>query len=128
MDLEKLDEKSLKSYFLNPELNNYRKETKTLTEQNALLLLTKLKNNLVKTEELQKAIILAKEKGQELEQFYPMLFIDFDNFYLYSQFSEFVNFEDYVPDFWQGKYADFTNLVPANEKYWLINNKNIFED
>lgn len=99
-------------------------------EENEKLFLSNIKEYLVTTNELNSMLKnKAKNKGKfdDLLDFCPSLFVDFDNKRLFSMFPEPASFEDYVPEGWIGEYVDFTNLVPDKEKYWLDdNNKNIF--
>lgn len=53
---------------------------------------------------------------------FPTLFIDFDDKKLFSVYQESISFEDYIPNSsWVGVYDDFYNLIPSEEKYWIIN-------
>lgn len=45
------------------------------------------------------------------------VFMDFDNKLMFSQFPKPENFENFVPDGWMGRYADFTSLIPADKRY-----------
>jgi hypothetical protein len=56
------------------------------------------------------------EKGE----LFPSLFVDFDKKELFSLFPEPLSFEDFVPDNWVGKYDNFYELIPATEKYWIL--------
>lgn len=64
------------------------------------------------------------EKGE----LFPSLFIDFDNKTLFSVFPEPTRFERYVPVNWIGKFEDFYLLIPAEEKYWVINGVDYFPE
>ena len=56
----------------------------------------------------------------------PSLIVDFDSKILLSYFPEPASFESYTPDGWIGKYENFLDEVPVEEKYWIINNKDYF--
>ncbi|ANF97581.1 hypothetical protein [Paenibacillus bovis] len=57
----------------------------------------------------------------------PCLFIDFDEKLLMSQFPEPASFEEYVPKDWKGSYENFLNKIPSQEKYWILDGKDIFK-
>ncbi|GIO31717.1 hypothetical protein [Paenibacillus sp. USDA918EY] len=60
-------------------------------------------------------------------EFMPTIYVDFDQKMLYSLFPEPMSFEDYVPDGWIGAYKDFYALVPERERYWMIQGESFFE-
>ncbi|PGX89552.1 hypothetical protein COE15_27850, partial [Bacillus cereus] len=60
-----------------------------------------------------------KIEGEDLLDFSPVLLINFDDKKLYSMFPEPASYEEYVPKDWNGKYEDFTELIPKLEKYWI---------
>lgn len=53
-------------------------------------------------------------------KFVPSLLVDFDSKMLLSFFSESASFEQYVPDGWVGKYEEFLDRVPIEQKYWIV--------
>lgn len=58
---------------------------------------------------------------------FPALFINFDDKVLYSVYQESISFENYVPSGWTGFYEDFYEMIPNDEKYWLINGVDYFQ-
>lgn len=136
-DLWFLDYKKLEKAYLDKGFDiqdiiddNERIGVKVLNKENVKIFLSNIEEYLVTTDELNSMLkIKAKSKGDfdDLLDFCPSLFVDFDSKRLFSMFPEPASFEDYVPEGWIGEYVDFTNLVPDKEKYWLDdNNKNIF--
>lgn len=69
-------------------------------------------------------IVSWDEKGE----LFPSLFIDFDEKKLFSLFPEYLSFEEFVPNRWEGKYDDFYNLIPESEKYWIVSGVNFFPE
>jgi hypothetical protein len=82
-----------------------------------------IKDYLVTKEQLSEMITenLPIEHWDEKGELFPSLFINFDKKELLSLFPEPLLFEDLVPDNWVGKYDNFYELIPATEKYWVIN-------
>lgn len=69
----------------------------------------------------------SKEEFDDLLDYCPNIYVDFDNKKFYSMFPEPASFEDYIPEGWTGEYRDFTELVPDKDKFWINDgNENIF--
>ncbi len=49
----------------------------------------------------------------------PALFVNFDKSEFYSQFPGDEEFLRYLPDGWRGATADFTHLIPPDDRYWV---------
>ncbi|MET3208728.1 UNVERIFIED_CONTAM: hypothetical protein ABIC26_001667 [Paenibacillus sp. PvR008] len=69
----------------------------------------------------------AIEHKDEVLEFCPTLYVDFDQKILYSLFPELASFEHYVPAGWNGEYQNFLNEVPPSERYWIIDGSHFFE-
>jgi hypothetical protein len=52
---------------------------------------------------------------------FPALMVDFDEKRLFHVFSEYLHFEEFVPDHWEGHYDSFFHLVSEEDRYWRIN-------
>lgn len=70
------------------------------------------------TKEIEKYIPL--KDWDEVCHLFPTLYIDFDKQKIFSLYPESLSFEDYVPTGWTGEYEDFYNLIPMDQKYWVI--------
>jgi hypothetical protein len=70
---------------------------------------------------------LPAKSWDDIIEMCPSLLLDFDRKKLWSLFPEPASFENYVPDGWQGEYADFLQEVPKEQKYWIIDGNNYFE-
>jgi hypothetical protein len=110
--------------------DNERKGIEVLDSQTVDIFLYRIKEYQTTKEELNNLLKnKAKNKSEidDLLDFSPTIFVDFDNKRFYSTFPEPASFEDYVPEGWIGEYFDFTNLLPDEEKYWIDDlNENIF--
>ncbi|RGL38923.1 hypothetical protein DXC69_02520 [Paenibacillus polymyxa] len=69
----------------------------------------------------------AIQHKDEVLEFCPALYVDFDQKVLYSLFPEPASFEHYVPVGWKGKYLNFLEEVPPAERYWMIHGSDFFK-
>ncbi len=49
----------------------------------------------------------------------PALFVNFDKSEFYSQFPGDEEYLRYLPDGWRGATADFSHLIPPDDRYWV---------
>ncbi|GAA0134932.1 hypothetical protein YSY43_17720 [Paenibacillus sp. YSY-4.3] len=116
-------------WFLNIEMEE-RFGIEVLDESTAETFLHKIEEYKVSTLELTDMIVELKNVFQyydEVLEFLPTIYVDFDKREFYSSFPEPMSFEDYVPEGWIGEYKSFYELVPVEERYWLVDNENLFE-
>lgn len=132
LDLIKLENAYLNKGYQLPNHGDYsdRFNIAVLDENSAKDFLDKISEFRVSKSELSDIILESEETAKEdefyLAGFTPSLLVDFDNKVLLSYFPEPASFEIYVPDDWIGKYENFLDKVPFEERYWIINNKNYF--
>ncbi|MGY5487792.1 hypothetical protein [Paenibacillus sp. ALE2] len=69
----------------------------------------------------------AIQHKDEVLEFCPALYVDFDQKVLYSLFPEPASFEHYVPVGWKGEYLNFLEEVPPAERYWMIHGSDFFK-
>ena len=64
---------------------------------------------------------LSEKKWWDVYNFFPDIFINFDNKELFSQYVENMHYEKYVPDGWIGELNDFCkgNIIPRSEVFWI---------
>lgn len=99
-----------------------RNGMKVLDNENVEVFLPRINKYITTKEELNYLLlenIKSKIEGEDLLDFSPVLLINFDDKKLYSMFPEPASYEEYVPKDWNGKYEDFTELIPKLEKYWI---------
>ncbi|MBO1626080.1 hypothetical protein [Bacillus arachidis] len=99
-----------------------RNGMKVLDNENVEVFLPRINKYITTKEELNYLLlenIKSKIEGEDLLDFSPVLLINFDDKKLYSMFPEPASYEEYVPKDWNGKYKDFTELIPKLEKYWI---------
>lgn len=59
------------------------------------------------------------ETDEQRRALVPALFVDFDNSVFYSQFPGDEDYLRYLPAGWRGANADFSHLLPENDRYWV---------
>lgn len=122
IELEKLSDESV--YY------KIRKDIITLSEKNVEIFLDRLRDYKVDTNLLRLEIfneIIKRGSNLDLEDYYPVLMLDFNKKILYSQYPEPIEFEKYIPNDWKGKYESFIEYVDLKDRYWIYKGKNIFE-
>lgn len=99
-----------------------------LNEDTAEQFLSRIEDRRVPASALSEMMIARREadKEDDLLDFLPCLFVNFDQKMFLSQYPEMIVFEDYVPDGWVGEYREFTPEVPEDERYWIAGEQNLF--
>lgn len=116
-------------WFLNIEMED-RFGIEVLDESTVETFLHKIEEYKMSTLELTDMIVELKNVFQyydEVLEFLPTIYVDFDKREFFSLFPEPMSFEDYVPEGWIGEYKDFYELVPVKERYWLVDNEDLFK-
>lgn len=109
------------------EVVDERKGITILDSNNANNFLNKIDQYLVTSNQLKHLLLekrKVKDEKEDLLDYSPSLFVDFDNRTLMSLFPEPASFEAYVPNDWEGKYEDFTRCISEKDIYWLDKFKN----
>lgn len=75
-------------------------------------------------EELRKSLL--QRTNDYISDMTPSLYVDFDEKKLISYYPEPASYEVYVPDNWVGTYEEFTEQIPRNYRYWIVNGHNAF--
>jgi hypothetical protein len=131
-----LDQNKLKEEFIQlghkvPEENSLERENiLILDEKTVSIFLPRIENFRVNHHILQNMLRekLPIFRWDEVSEFFPSLFVNFDHCELWTVFPELTSFENYVPQNWLGQYEDFYELVPSSEKYWIIDGHDYFKD
>lgn len=100
-----------------------------LDEKTAAYFLSSIVEKRVPTSALSQMMLAcrAHDEQDDLLDFAPCLLVNFDQQQFSSQFPEMIRFERYVPDGWSGSYRDFLSEVPAEERYWIVDGKDVFK-
>lgn len=97
-----------------------REGIKVLNSENIDIFLQRINKDIATKEDLKCFLwkcIKNKTERDEILNYSSVLLVDFDDKILYSMFPEPASYEEYVPEEWQGKYEDFTELIPESQKY-----------
>lgn len=115
-------------WFLNTEMED-RFGIEILDETTAGAFLARIDDLRVSTSELAQTLEDLKdafESYDEVLEFIPAIYVNFDERVLYSLFPEPMSLEHYVPDGWTGLYKDFLDDVPKREQYWAAGGQHVF--
>jgi hypothetical protein len=63
----------------------------------------------------------------DILDFSPCFLVNFDRREFASSYPEMIRFEHYIPDGWTGAYRNFLAEVPQEERYWMVDGRNVFE-
>lgn len=116
-------------WFLNVEMED-RFGIEVLDETTAECFFERIHDYKVATSDLTCTLIELEDafgSYDDVLEFMPAIYVNFDDKVLYSLFPEPMSFEHYVPDGWTGEYRDFCALVPEGERYWVIQGESFFE-
>lgn len=103
-------------------VDHEREDIEILNENTIEKFLKRISQYEVKTSQLKEQFLTAVEIDQKnaLYDYRPSLYINFDQKILYSQYPEYISYEEYVPDHWQGFYENFYHRIDEEFKYWCI--------
>lgn len=129
LDLNKLNSQDYELYMQNEEFRNIRINYKLIDNNNIENFLDEIDCFKVKPENLQMMIMNSVKdiSNSNIDDFYPVLFFDFDNHSLYSQYPEYFDFKSFLPQNWEFYYSDFSDLIANDNRYWIYKNCNIID-
>ena len=94
---------------------------KVVNEWTQVLFLDNIKEYRIAAEKLRKMLMNEANYDDKLA-YNPSILIDFENKVLTSYYAEPESFEDFVPNGWEGKYQDFAEAIPRDQRYWIDEN------
>lgn len=121
LDYTKLEEAYRKKGYDISIDDTFRFGIKIVNELTQTLFLDNIKKYKVTTEALKKMLTNEPDYNEKLA-FNPSILIDFENKVLMSHYAEPESFEYFVPDGWDGKYQNFEENIPQNQRYWIDEN------
>ncbi|MBT2287916.1 hypothetical protein J7E73_01985 [Paenibacillus albidus] len=116
-------------WFLNTEMED-RFGIEILDETTAAVFLEKIADHKVSATEMKALLTDLEDSFQsydEVLEFIPAIYVNFDERLLYSLFPEPMSFEHYVPAGWTGEYTDFLEKIPECEQYWMVKGRSFFK-
>ena len=63
----------------------------------------------------------------DILDFIPCFLVNFDQRQFSSLYPEMIRFELYIQDGWTDTDRNFLSEIPEEERYWIINGRNLFE-
>lgn len=105
-------------------IDDERQNLLLLDSSNAHIFLERIVGYKVSTQTLRNLLKEAKDMNDDsyLYDFRPSLYVNFDQRFFYSSYTEPASYEDYVPEHWISKFKDFKEIIPDDEKYWIGEN------
>lgn len=100
------------------EFSSSRFRIRLLERDTAKDFLKKIDDDAVSAGELAYDFLRA-ETDEQRRAYVPALYVDFDHSEFYSQFPGNEDYLRYLPDGWRGANADFSHLIPQDDRYWL---------
>lgn len=130
LDLSVLSSKERELYMQDKSLSSVRENLITINENNLGNYLRQIDDKRISCEQLQLMIFdaLGNIETCNIDDFFPVLFFDFDGKTLYSQYPEYFDFENFLIDGWKFKYEKFSDLIREEHKYWVYKDRNIIEE
>ncbi|MCM3783500.1 hypothetical protein M3231_10980 [Neobacillus mesonae] len=115
-------------WFLNVEMED-RFGIEVLDETTASEFLGHITELRVPTSDLRQLLnSLTISQNDDLLEYYPAIYVNFDKRIFYSSFPEPMSFEHYAPPGWTSEYRSFLDNVPEEEKYWMMDGADFFEE
>lgn len=130
LDYTKYDRAFIAAGYHDATIGDYsiRSGIAVLNEDSAEQFFSYIADSQIPTAALSQMMLMRKVNADEddMLDFSPSLFVNFDQKQLISHYPEMIKFENYVPNGWSGTYRDFTPEIPKNERYWITDGHNLF--
>ncbi len=100
-----------------------------VNEHTAELFLSLIAEKCVPARALSQMMVARKahDEQNDLLDFAPCFLVNFDQRQFSSLYPEMIRFEHYIPDGWSGSSRDFLSEVPEEERYWIVDGKDLFK-
>lgn len=93
-----------------------------VNKENAKEYLASLEHEKVTINELKELL----KEAEDLDNFVPSLYVDFDHKIFYDNYPEFGAFDTHIPKGWKCSYeVEWMEDIPREEQYWMENGKNL---
>lgn len=94
----------------------------TVNKKNAKEYLASLEHEKVTASELKELL----KEAEDLDDFFPSLYVDFDHEIIYDNYPEFGAFETHAPKDWKYSYeVKWKKEIPQEEQYWMEGRKDL---
>ena len=93
-----------------------------VNKKNAKEYLSSLEHEKVTASELKELL----KEAEDLDDFFPSLYVDFDHEIIYDNYPEFGAFETHAPKDWKYSYeVRWKKEIPQEEQYWMEDGKDL---
>lgn len=110
------------------ETKEIRNQFPIISEKNIIPFLKQIEKYKMNIDIMRLSILDAIEKENDLEDYFPVVLMDFDKKIFFSQYPEPVDYEYYLPEGWKEEYSNFRKYIPENKQYWKYKGRNLFDD
>ena len=98
-----------------------------ISEENILPFLTQIKKYKMNIDFIRLSILDAMKKNEDLEDYFPVVLMDFDKKIFFSQYPEPIDYDYFLPEHWKEEYTSFKKYIPEEKQYWKYKGKDLFE-
>ena len=100
------------------ETKEMRDQFRIISEKNITQFLTQIQKYKMNIDNIRLSILEAIEKNEDLEDYFPVILMDFDKKVFFSQYPEPVDYDYYLPENWKEEYISFKKYIPEEKQYW----------
>ena len=110
------------------ETKEIRFQFRIISEKNITQFLTQIQKYKMNIDNIRLSILEAIEKNEDLEDYFPVILMDFDKKVFFSQYPEPVDYDYYLPENWKEEYISFKKYIPEEKQYWNYKGKNLLKE
>lgn len=110
------------------ETKEIRDQFRIISEKNITQFLTQIQKYKMNIDNIRLSILEAIEKNEDLEDYFPVILMDFDKKVFFSQYPEPVDYDYYLPENWKEEYISFKKYIPEEKQYWNYKGKNLLKE
>lgn len=109
------------------EVQEIRKKIPMFSEKNVAPFLKQIEKYKMNMDIMRLHILEALKTNKDLEDYFPIILMDFDQKIFFSQYPEPIDFEYYLPENWKEEYTNFRKYIPEEKQYWKYKGKDLFK-
>lgn len=110
------------------ETKEIRNQFPIISEKNITQFLEIIEKYKMNIDIIRLSILAAIENKDDLEDYFPVIFMDFDKKIFFSQYPEPVDYEYYLPQSWIEEYTSFRKYIPEEKQYWKYKGRDLFKN
>lgn len=109
------------------EVREIRRKFPIISEKNIIPFLKQIEQYKMNMDIIRLQILEALKTNEDLEDYYPVILMDFDEKIFFSQYPEPVDYEYYLPENWKEEYTNFRKYITEEKQYWKYKGKDLFK-